>query len=114
MMQIAYMLVGAGLVVLGVLTGALADRIRGIKAQRGAKFWNEPGMPRKPQRDTAPGNPTEIALSRDVTAALVQAGYSKREAVEAVGNVPSSACSTLESWTRAALKKLASQSASVQ
>ena len=102
------MLFGAGLVVLGVLAGALADRIRaggvliGRAHGRARKSANQPP-------DALPGNSAEVKMASDVIAALVQAGYSKAEASEATAGVASSACSTLESWTRAALKKLATR-----
>jgi Holliday junction resolvasome RuvABC DNA-binding subunit len=96
------MFLGGLLVALGVVASAIADRIRGIKVQR---------MVRQPvaRRGDAFATSTQDSMRCDVIAALVQAGYSKHEAAEAVAGVPSSACSTLESWTRAALKKLASR-----
>lgn len=44
------------------------------------------------------------AMAKDVIAALVSAGYRKSAAAAAVFAVPPSECTTLESWTVAALR----------
>ena len=97
MNDLLHMLFGAALVVVGVLSSAIADRIRGIRTRR------ELAARERKQADTAPGNSAEVAMSRDVVAALMTAGYSRHEATEATCGVPRSATATLESWTRAAL-----------
>lgn len=97
------MLLGAALVVCGVLASALADRIRGLKIAR--PNAREPREPREAK--SAPIVTTAHArLGADVQSALVQMGYSKPEALAAVTECKASEQSSLESWTRAALRKL--------
>lgn len=97
------MLAGAGLVLLGVLGGALADRIRGIRhhaarAARGATA-------REPRDVTMTPPPAEGRMASDVIATLVTAGFPRARAAEAVNACPATTRSTIESWTRAALKQ---------
>lgn len=99
--NVAMMLLGALLVVVGVLAGAVGDRIRGNRAAR------ERAAPRranaKGAADVAPVLEPFDAMGRDVVTALVGAGYNKDEAIAAARACPGSARATLESWTRAAL-----------
>ena len=101
--QILPMLLGAALVALGVIAGAVADRIRGVRAARASS-------PRvaNAKRDVIDISkpPAEEALGVDVQAALVQAGFPRGEAMAATRNTPRSQRSTLESWTRGALALL--------
>lgn len=102
-MNAASMLLGAALVVLGVLSGALADRIR-HSPLRSAR--NRP--PRDPLRldqgQPALTTPAHDRMRCDVIAALVQSGFRKAEAAEAARACKGSEQASLESWIRAALK----------
>jgi Holliday junction resolvasome RuvABC DNA-binding subunit len=97
------MLLGAALVVLGVLAGGIADRIRHGSATTG-------NVRRTHERSPRPGavalsTPAHERMARDVVAALVSSGYSKPEATKAVGACAGAECATLESWVRAALRR---------
>lgn len=92
------MLIGAGLVAFGVIAGAVADRIRGVRTMRVP-------APRKPSIAQGPMTSAQTDMAAKVVVTLVTAGYDKRTAAEAVAACASSECSTIESWTRAALKR---------
>jgi len=94
-----HMLIGAGLVVVGVLASALADRIRGLKIQRAQARELAPAS--SPRASTPPRGaklpevraeipvvPTVIrkaaAARETVLAAMIGAGWGKREAAQAV------------------------------
>lgn len=105
--DILHILFGALLVSVGVLASALADRIRGIRLVRER-------APREPKVEVAKlkgATPARFmttatdALRRDVVLALTTMGYGKIEASEAVDACAGSECGTIESWTRAALKR---------
>jgi hypothetical protein len=124
------MLFGAALVAIGVLAAALADRIRGIRAQRdrtatatvprnlaprGARqpievIEPEPvPTPAKPERARGARvvPPVERLAADDVIAALVGAGYKKPIATEATWGCSAIERVTIEAWTRAALRAAA-------
>lgn len=126
--ELAFLFLGAALISLGVLASALADRIRGIRLMR-AVTWEAREAPLRdpPPRATvverharaereraapAEGSPPRgtpvphnAGMAADVVAALVNAGYRKAAAAQAV-----SACSpneqvSLAQWTLAALRR---------
>jgi hypothetical protein len=124
------MLLGASLVIAGVLVSALADRIRGIRAQRSREFWREAGIaggntPARPTRAAKPARTDEpatavrrqpIPITSDasralkeraqvVTSALTEAGFTKSEAVAAVAACTDTERDSLPEFTRAALQR---------
>lgn len=111
-MSAAYMLLGAGLAVIGMLATALCDRIRGTKYTAARR---EPRESRPRENVVAlatavraaegPVTDAHKTLRRDVIAALVQSGFARVEATEAVDGCAGSAQSTIDSWLRAALKR---------
>ena len=128
--SILYMLLGAVLVMLGVLAPALADRIRGIhgvsreaapreRVGRGqsapaviplvepVELRSAPQAPAKPPRMPRVESKVQASTdgSADVIAALVQAGYKKPEAAEATWGCSVAERATIERWTGAALQK---------
>lgn len=105
MNDLLHMLFGAALVVIGVLSSALADRIRGNRARERRELAQR--EPRVSDRAPANGTDASNAMAKDVIAALAQAGYTKAVAAEAVWSCSGSERSTLESWTRAALRRCA-------
>lgn len=104
-MDAVSMINGALLVVIGVIAGAIADRIRGKRSEPRASTPRTKAAPSEqfPASFATPSLATPGTLARDVVRALVTAGYSKPEANAAMNAAPYSARSTLESWTRAAL-----------
>ena len=100
--NVGMMLLGALLVVVGVLAGAVGDRIRGNRAARASAGTS----PRKVAQvsDHAKAEPMELGdLGRDVVATLIASGFSKDAATQATLACPGTTRSTVESWTRAAL-----------
>lgn len=113
MNDLAHMMFGAILVWFGVVSGALADRIRGARAL-GKRRENEASHATvalakaravRTSRDAPIVTSAQSAMAADVTLALVTMGYPKATAAEAVAACPSAETSTLESWIRAALKR---------
>ena len=108
-MNTASMLLGAALVVLGVLAGAMADRVRYGKTKRERaktkpdEFWRGEAK----TKAELPATHAHERMAADVVAALVQSGYRKAEAVTATRECKGSEQSSLEAWMRAALKRLA-------
>lgn len=126
------MLFGAALVALGVIAAALADRIRGLRIAREAanrepreRAGRAPSVAAQPARVTFPVESAEplrapapkqprarnepkvtasTEVSEDVIAALVAAGYRRATATQAVAACSHSDQSSLENWTRAALR----------
>jgi RuvA, C-terminal domain len=104
------LLIGASLVMLGVLTSAVADRVRAIKA---------PARDRRTadrdhavaSRTNAPRTIADARLRTDVISALTTCGYARTEALEAIDECSGSERATIESWTRAALRRLAPKAA---
>jgi hypothetical protein len=106
------MLFGAALVAIGVLAGALADRIRGLRISRDRAInapraaiqvvESEP----KPKRAVVPPSLAKMESAADtVIAALVAAGYKKSIAAEAVWGCGATDRASIEDWTRAALRR---------
>lgn len=113
MMGILYMAFGALLVVSGVLAAALADRIRGIRAQRTPVTPRERAETVRPAPAPTPARRVPIPVTpatddmNDVIAALVAAGYKKPVAAAAALGCTGQERASLESWTRAALRRCA-------
>ena len=103
--EIAYALLGAALVLLGVWGGALADRIRHGRQPRERSERRD----RKNERELAEvdrgafgDDPIAVVVS-----ALVNMGYGKPEAKLAASSVHVSDRSTPATWLRAACRALA-------
>lgn len=119
--EIAHLVVGAFaggiLLALGVVIGAVADRIRG----RGAtvpRYRASKAAGAHPVREIVKlAHGTDIAtdassrMAADVQRALVTAGYDKATAQIAVAACAGSERATLEAWTRAALRQAMKQGA---
>jgi hypothetical protein len=131
--NILFMLFGAALVAVGVLSSALADRIRGIKLSRETQPRERAGRaqsvaaavpvvvpaellratpsvaaakpPRVPRAESKPVVATDNG--EDVIAALVGAGYKKPIATEATWACAAAERATVESWTASALRRCA-------
>jgi len=104
------MLLGAALVVIGVLVTALADHIRGRKTAP-CKPKRSPGIPpveSSPQRTPVEplDDPTDAQV---VIVALIAAGYKKQIASQAAWACSGGERATVEDWTRAALRRCASK-----
>jgi Holliday junction resolvase RuvA-like protein len=133
MNDLLHILLGAALICLGVLTGAIADRIRGVvRARREHRdTMAAPAGVRREQRDATPVpaarpakrgeqwmSPAGRAAEQEnidrevVSAALVSAGYSKKVAEEAISACAARERETIETWTRAALRRCMRQEAS--
>ncbi len=115
MNDLAHILIGAALVWLGVLAGAVGDRIRygkgrghSLARSRSAGTANASEAPAA--TGSLPHTEATKAMARDVVAALTTAGYTKQAANEAVWSCPASSRATLESWVRAALGRAMRQS----
>lgn len=118
-----HMLFGAALVAIGVLSAALADRIRGLRISRdGLRAGRakidptvipvaepaelvRPAVARRAARGSEPK--PQADGSDDVIAALVASGYKKHVASEAAWACTAADRATIESWTRAALRAAA-------
>jgi len=121
-----HMLLGAALVMLGVLVTAIAERIRGLRVQRPAPKARELAAATfeaaratesviVAQRDDIktervrgmrpPSAPPPTQHRADVIAALVGSGYRKQDATVAVDACVATERATLESWTRSALRR---------
>jgi hypothetical protein len=131
MNDLIHIMLGAALVSVGVLSAALADRIRGIRftRERPSRDRDREQHDREQRQNadnvrqlrsskrslqsvpTVPTTSAHLAMARDVTAALIKSGYSKTEAAKAVAGCGGNECSTLESWIRAALKQCTQQQA---
>lgn len=130
--NILFMLFGAALVAAGVLSSALADRIRDVKIvreaqprERASRAQSTPAvvaveavpvvtpaeLPRatpmkaRPRADLKPVAATEGG--EDVIAALVGAGYKRPIATEATWGCSAAERATVESWTASALRRCA-------
>jgi hypothetical protein len=114
-------LFGAALVAIGILAAALADRIRGIRGVHLGRATareadREFGAARARRSTAAPIHVVEPALASpkatktaadDVIAALVAAGYKKSVATAAAWGCSTAERTTIEAWTRAALRHCA-------
>lgn len=109
MNDLGHVLLGAGLVVFGVMAAALADRIRGLRTthERAALLAYRRYVPRAMALERGPTALAHATMQHDVVSALVGAGYSKRVATEATEACTPNQRSTIESWTRAALRRCA-------
>lgn len=109
MHDLGALLVGSGLVAVGVLVAAVADRIRGLRTTRGpvadrpSRATRATATTRTPPRTVQTPTATEM-MQRDVVAALVGAGYRKTVAVTAADACTLHDRATLETWTAAALR----------
>lgn len=129
--DVLYMLLGAGLVSIGFLGAALAERIRGNRAEH-ATIAQEPAARAPSNRrvrshrartaipvvapadllDQAPPEPVVSAEftedgGDDVIAALVATGYKKAIATEATWACSAAERATIEIWTASALRRCA-------
>jgi hypothetical protein len=122
-MNVAYMALGAALVAIGVLTAALTDRIRGLRIVRErATALRQPALHTTAQcsgqqldvvetatRSPAPRTESRLqqGIADEVIAALVAAGHKKPVATDAVRGCSEAERATIETWTRAALRRSA-------
>ncbi len=120
--NLAMLGIGAVLVCLGVVAGAVADRIRGSRFTRertstpaAPREVREVREPRPARAKTASDGATMAttdahqAMARDVVSTMVNAGYGRPEAIAAAQACRGSECSTIESWVRAALRRVMGQ-----
>jgi hypothetical protein len=130
--NILFMLLGAALVAAGVLSSALADRIRGVKivreaqprerASRGASAVEVRAVDAVPVAAPAElrATPAKVIRARadlkpvaateggeDVIAALVGSGYKRPIATEATWACTAAERATVEGWTASALRRCA-------
>ena len=109
---------GASLVSVGVLSSALADRIRGLRIERRMsrperqrEIPDEIATERtRPARGSGPKmveDPALTATAQNVIAVLVASGYKKSLATDATWRCTTVERATTESWTRAALRNCA-------
>jgi hypothetical protein len=116
MNDLLHILLGAALVSTGVLAGALADRIRGLRIERIERrqapqprqhesSWPIPDKRRGQEVLKIQAPPSRDAA--DVIAALVASGYKKSVASEAAMRCTAAERASIESWTRAALRNCA-------
>ena len=106
------MLLGALLVVVGVLASALADRIRGRRVDRVGRVGRVGPrarvVDRPPGRDRfAQASDADKKRGDQVTLALMSSGWRPTIAKSATWLCEQSERLTLEAWTRAALKNCA-------
>lgn len=103
------LILGGLLVALGVCAGAMADRIRYGKRRRSerttatAEATTAPAMPR--QRVAVEHESGAPAFRTDVIAALTGFNFKRQIATLAVDACSASERATLESWTKAALRR---------
>jgi hypothetical protein len=107
--ELGFLLVGAFCVALGVVCGAIGDRVRYGRATRTttrtARLAETTPRPTRQPSPLLERMTAESGLASDVTEALVTAGYPKAAAAAAVAACAGSERSTLEAWTRAALRR---------
>lgn len=99
-----HLLLGAGLVVIGVVAAALADRIRGVRSTRESGPRAATGSKAVAPRDASIA--ANDVVRQEVIGALVAAGYPKRVAGAATAGCALEQRTTAEAWTRAALRTL--------
>jgi hypothetical protein len=105
--NVLFILLGAGLVAVGFLTAALAERIRnppGSHISPEAVLLTPP-LSREPPRVSRPETRVPPSPGEDVVAALMTAGYKRPVATEATWACSPSERETLESWTASALRR---------
>lgn len=111
MNDLLHTLLGAALVYLGVLAGALSDRIRnGRQSIRRREQIEQSISQIANKRSQAkaiaiPQTSAHEAMASDVALALTTMGYTKPDALKAVNACAGSECATMETWTRAALRR---------
>lgn len=120
--NIGFMFIGAVLVTIGVLGAALADRIRGVKLERkravsaASTIWETPPSTYYAGPDKAavarakkPAAPmiTVDPMLDEVVDLLVGTGYKKPTALVAANGCTPAERATIESWSRAALRRAA-------
>ena len=104
-----YILLGAALVLAGVLSGALADRIRHGRAReprQSAKAAPAADRAARTRQPLAVVLSPDEAMARDVQLARETSGFSKAEAQAATRGVAATDKHSLENWIRAAFRKL--------
>jgi hypothetical protein len=127
--NVLFMLLGAGLLGLGILAAAIADRIRGIRAAREATPRDrtsrvqtapvptaDPAPALKPVRMVRAEPKTDPKINAEigdeVIAALVGFNIKKSIATEATWACPAGERASIEGWTAAALRRCARGGAS--
>ena len=130
--NVLFMLLGAGLLALGVIAAAIADRIRGLRAaretaprERASRAQSAPAvisvvetadLRSTPVTKTVRAVRAEPKINTeggdDVIAALVAAGYKKSIASDATWACSIIERATIENWTRSALQRCIRGSAS--
>lgn len=105
--HILYLSIGAIFATFGVLAGALADRIRHGRARRAARDNRPRDHVAKLARDVITKESATDRMRSDVVLTLTCSGYTKAEAGQAADACHGSERSTIEAWTRAALRRLA-------
>jgi Holliday junction resolvasome RuvABC DNA-binding subunit len=105
------MILGALLVVVGVLASAVADRIRGLRVEKRTESRASATLvprkqPRSEQSEVPEPRGERRLLGDQVVEALVTAGWKKPVAREATWQVALAERASLEAWTRAALKSM--------
>ena len=125
--DLLHILLGGALVALGVLAAGLADRIRGLRADRSAAAPASRALtgrtrqpievveaevvpPRAAKRAGSQPQPVKDSAAGEVIAALVAAGYKRTIAAEAVWACVDQERSTIEMWVKAALRRAVSGS----
>ena len=105
MNDVVNLLLGAALVVIGVVAAALADRIRGVRSTReSGPRAAATGSKAFASRDTSIS--ANDVVRQEVIGALVTAGFPKRAAAAATAGCTPEQRTTPEAWTRAALTAL--------
>jgi hypothetical protein len=105
--SLLHMLLGATLVVIGILTAALADRIRGLRVSREIAPRARSAVIPMTRVTTAHAEikPPADGPEDNVIAVLVTAGYQRQIAVEATLACSGVERASIEGWTRAALRR---------
>ena len=111
MHDLVTLLIGAALVMIGVLTSAVADRVRRIKAPARDRRAIDRDHAVASRTANVPRTIADERLRADVIRALMTSGYQRTEALEAVDACAGSERATIESWTRAGLRRLAPKAA---
>lgn len=118
-MSILQLLIGAALVIAGVLTSALADRIRGLRilrpttgrpvgtASKLTGAWKQIADEPSKRDRFSEASDADKRLGAEVAEALTHSGWRPTIAKSATWLCEQSERLTLESWTRAALKNCA-------
>ena len=100
--DLLFLVAGGLLVAVGVVAGALADRIRHDRRARRGEGAQSPTMPPVRARKTE-----QKVLGDQVVEALTVAGFDKSDAKSATWSCNAEARGNVASWTREALRVLA-------